>query len=445
MNIAYISADFGVHILGFKGASIHVREMVTALHAQGHAICIFSPALIDEKDAEQREAKKRGLAHIPAYRNFLTRLRQHGGEESLSRIDIVEVMPDPAHAAAVHELAAVEKFIGIKRRMRQELRNLYNNLSLYRQAREALQGRQIDFIYERYCLFAYAGIRLARELGIPHILEVNAPLAYEQEKSRGLEMKELARDLEKQIYCDTDHVIVVSDELRRFVNTCGVPEERISVLPNGVDPARFSEDSPTDRLPVDGKLDGKQIIGFVGSLKPWHGTATLLEAFAQLHADFPASHLLIVGDGPTRESLERYAADAGIRAAVTFTGKVHYDAIPNYVAAMDITVAPYIPHENFYFSPIKIFEYMAMGKPVVAGRIGQVAEIIDHEKTGLLYEAGNVLELKQTLITLLQAEDRAKQIGEAARKWVLQERTWDRNARRVQELAEHLISANMAA
>jgi glycosyltransferase involved in cell wall biosynthesis len=168
----------------------------------------------------------------------------------------------------------------------------------------------------------------------------------------------------------------------------------------------------------------------VGSLKPWHGTETLFEAFRTLHATAPHTHLLIVGDGPGREALEEYARVNDFKDVVTFTGSVSYDNIPYYISAMDITVAPYIHSENFYYSPIKLFEYMIMGKPVIAGRIGQVEEVIDNDGTGVLFEPGNIAQLTAVLAQLVADAPRCQRLGARAQAWVQQERTWDNNARR---------------
>ncbi len=410
MNIAYISADFGVPIFGYKGASIHVREMVAALRKASHAVCIISPAI--------------AMAEVE-------RLAEN-----------VSVLPVPARERQLllsQELEALDEFLGIKTRVRQELRNLLYNLALYEKTRDHLLANPVDLIYERYTLFAAAGIRLARELGVPHILEVNAPLAYEQEKTRGLEMKELARETERRIFREAGRVIVVSRQLQEFVVSCGVPEARIHILPNAVDPQRFAKARGDGSVRAQHRLEGKRVVGFVGSLKPWHGTETLLEAFRELHATAANTHLLIVGDGPGRAHLENYAHTHNLNGAVTFTGNVPYDDIPRYLAAMDIAVAPYTPSENFYYSPIKIFEYMAMGKPVVGGKIGQVEEVIADGETGVLFEPGNIIQLQAVLTKLAHDPSLCQRLGENARAWVENERTWDNNARQVVEIARELL------
>jgi glycosyltransferase involved in cell wall biosynthesis len=178
--------------------------------------------------------------------------------------------PRERHFQLFKEFEDLDGFLGVKTRVRQELRNLFYNLTLYQKAREYLLLCNVDFIYERYALLGFAGIRLARELGVPHILEVNAPLAYEQGKMRGLEMKELAATVERRLFCETDRVVVVSRQLQAFVAACGVPASRIHVLPNAVHPQRFAmiEGENGGAVRALYRLDDKCVIGFVGSLKP---------------------------------------------------------------------------------------------------------------------------------------------------------------------------------
>ncbi len=424
MNLAYISADFGVPIFGFKGASIHVREMVTALQQVGQAVCVLSSATEDEGQT----FGERRVAAAP----FAAPAQQRGN------LNFLPVGPREDQLSLFKELEALDKFWGVKTRIRHELRNQLYNLTLFENARAWAQTCRIDFIYERYALFNYAGIQLARELGVPHLLEVNAPLAYEQERMRGLEMKELAREMERHIFSGSDQTLVVSQALQDYVLSCGVPAERVRIMPNAVDPQRFIAPTAGRSVRAQHQLEDKCVIGFVGSLKPWHGTDSLLEAFRELQKHAPHAHLLIVGDGPAREALEHYAAKYELAQFVTFTGNIPYEQVPEYVAAMDITVAPFKPHENFYYSPIKIFEYMVLGKPVVAGAIGQVQDLITEGETGLLYEPGNIVQLSAALATLANDAQLTRAMGDKAKAWVCRERTWENNARQVVEIAQRL-------
>ncbi|WLT40052.1 glycosyltransferase [Synechocystis sp. B12] len=152
-------------------------------------------------------------------------------------------------------------------------------------------------------------------------------------------------------------------------------------MPNGINPARFavlSKPSQTELFTV----------GFVGSLKPWHGLDCLIEAFAQLRQTVPEARLLIVGDGPQRQVLERAIAKENLMPYVQWTGAVPPEQVPHWLGQMSVAVAPYPASDNFYFSPLKVVEYMAAGLPVVASCIGQLPDIIDDRVTGILYPPG---------------------------------------------------------
>jgi glycosyltransferase involved in cell wall biosynthesis len=372
MKIAYICADFDVPIWGSEGASIHIREMAAAFCREGHAVWVISPVVeivAGEKKGDGREEEtarsNEEISASPALRRSDAAV---AGD--LDDVMFVPVLPHKHHVQIFKELETLDNLWGMKARHTQELRRLLFNLTLYEKALNYLRSCRIDCIYERYSLFSHAGIRLARALGVPHLLEVNAPLAYAQEVD-GVEMKTLARETERRIFLETDQVIVVSRQLQEMAITCGVPMGHIAVLPNAVDTQRFDprrEDSG-QAVREHFQFKSKCVIGFVGSLQPWQGVETLIAAFSRLQTVAPYTHLLIVGDGPEREKLERQVEAAGLRSDVTFTGKVPYNEVPHYIAAMEIAVAPY-KGENFYQSPIPVFEYMAMGKPIVASSIG---------------------------------------------------------------------------
>ncbi|RMG64750.1 MAG: glycosyltransferase family 1 protein, partial [Calditrichaeota bacterium] len=349
----------------------------------------------------------------------------------LPQIRFFPTLPPDHHRAVIQELRRVEKQMGQNTRLRQELRNLLYNVALQQRLEEALDSQTVHFIYERYTLFHAAGIAVARRLGVPHLLEVNAPLAEEQKRMRGLELEELAVASENWIWQNTDRLLVVSRQLAALAEQRGVAPEKITVVPNGINPDRFNEAATGQLVREHWRLVDTRVIGFVGSLKNWHGTRTLVEAFAGLTGEFPEARLLIVGDGPEKTVLQDLVRSLQLKEKVIFTGKIPHPQIPEFIAAMDIAVAPYVPQENFYFSPIKIFEYMAAGKAVVAGRIGQVEEILSHKKTGWLYPPGDVAALAEALRQLLKNPKFVQSLGQRARRQVLENYTWEGNARRV--------------
>jgi glycosyltransferase involved in cell wall biosynthesis len=181
--------------------------------------------------------------------------------------------------------------------------------------------------------------------------------------------------------------------------------------------------------------DGAFTVGFAGTLKPWHGLETLAEAFGIAQQADPAFRLLIVGDGPRRSILEEALARAPHPERVIFTGALDPGRMPGMLASMDVAAAPYDDLPGFYFSPLKLFEYMACGRASVASAVGQIPEIIRHGATGLLCPPGDAGALAGALLRLRREPALRADIGNAARAYVTRNHTWDATARRVFEIA----------
>jgi glycosyltransferase involved in cell wall biosynthesis len=169
-------------------------------------------------------------------------------------------------------------------------------------------------------------------------------------------------------------------------------------------------------------------------MKPWHGLPLLIEAFERVHRVTPDSRLLIVGDGKAMTELQATLRGRGMADRIHFTGAVGSDQIPGLVTSMDVAVAPYPPLSNFYFSPLKIYEYMAAARPVVASRIGSLTELIEHEMNGLLCPPGDIDALAASILRLKNDPTLRHRLGAAARKTVLANHTWDEVARRTLSL-----------
>ena len=416
MKILYVCSDFGIPVYGHKGASIHLRSVSRALADLGHDVRILSPAT-------EREANL----------DF--------------EVPVVSLPANPLHVEMVRSLRQSDKWLasmptGHKARVGHEARNLLYNSTVI-QAREVLGDWEPEVVYERYSLFAYGGLELARSFGVPHVLEVNAPLCLEQERARGLHLMDVAREIEQRVWLGTDAFMGVSAELTALAREAGVPDERLHVVPNGIDPRPFavSEDARTQWRQELGLPDGP-VIGFVGSLKSWHGTDVLLRAFAGLATRHPEAALLYVGDGPMREELERLTTELGLHGRVAFSGAVDHARVPELLSAMDYAVAPYLASDDFYFSPIKVYEYLAAGLPVVASDIGQITGMIEAGQV-LPCTAGDIESLQQALQQMLDDPAAARQSAERGAAWVLAARTWESNAQRIVELASSLGPARI--
>jgi glycosyltransferase involved in cell wall biosynthesis len=407
MRILALCSDFGIPVYGHKGASIHLRSISGALARLGHDVRVLSPAT--ERDGNLDFA-----------------------------VPVVPLPFNPLHVEMVRSLRKADKWLGDMpsghhSRVAHECRNLLYNSTLS-SAREVLADWEPELIYERYTLFSYGGLELARAYGVPHLLEVNAPLVLEQQRARGLHLQDVAEEIERRVWTGTDAFLAVSEELTQLARRAGVAAERLHVLPNGIDPQQFLvEARAAARWRQRLALGDGPVIGFVGSLKSWHGTDVLLRAFAAVATRHPQSRLLYVGDGPMREALEQLAASLGVSDRVCFAGAVDHAQVPELLAAMQVAVAPYLASDEFYFSPIKVYEYLAAQRPVIASDIGQISSLIEAGHV-LPCEAGDVASLQQALDSVLEDPATAGATAQRGHEWVLAERTWESNARRIVQL-----------
>lgn len=277
-----------------------------------------------------------------------------------------------------------------------------------------------DLIYERHALYAHAAMEEAAHQGIPGVLEVNAPLLDETLRHRVLPLPEAAHDSTGRAMRAAALVSAVSAAVADYARQHGA--RHCEVIPNAVTPGRF---------PAVSRPKGRLTVGFLGTLRPWHDVAVLVRAMEPLRAAFPQAHLLIVGGGPERERLAPELAALGAE----LPGVVAPDAVPGWLARMDIAVAPYASDQPFYFSPLKVYEYMASGLPVVASDVGDLGQVVRHGETGLLCRPDDPGALAEALAALAADPARAQAMGAAGRALVLRDHTWAGTAARIVRLA----------
>jgi len=394
-HIAYVCSDRGVPVGGVKGASLHVAELVRALGSRGADVHLLAARV-----AESAGTRMDGAV-----------ITDVGGSRSTRRARDTLLRSDGGATRGAAEAAAI----------------LFNQ-ELGRALERLHRTRPLTAIYERYSLWSFAAAAFARDHGIPYLLEVNAPLPEEQKRYRELENEALAASLERYLISGAGRVLVPSAALIPYAASCGAAPGAVVVVPNAADPLRFRPSRRRDHA------SGTFVIGFVGSLKPWHGLDDLARAFRRLHRTWKGYRLLVVGDGPLRETMETQLRAWGLGDAVTFTGATDHESVPQWIEKMDVAVAPYPRDAPTYFSPIKLFEYMAAGRPVVASRIGQIPEFLTHRRTALLHKPGAIAELATCVEELRRRPALAEKIAKAARTMVVRNWTWQRNADRVLRL-----------
>lgn len=370
MRVAYLCADPGVPIFGTKGSSVHVQEIVRAWRGTGAAVTVYCVRKGTDRPAD------------------------------LADLDVVEFRPadasGPAREQAVQEaaLALVDEVL----------------------------HRGCNLVYERYSLFSPALSVVAPVLDVPSVLEVNAPLIEEQQRYRELLDVKKAETVLRRNAGTADVVACVSEPVVRWVRD-RVPTARALLAPNGVNVDRITPRHPGRRHP------GYLTVAFVGTLKPWHGVPGLIHAVALANEQAAAPdrrwQVRVIGDGPGREDLERFAATLGVDT--DFTGAVPPAAVPALLNECDAAAAPYPPEQpgrDDYFSPLKVYEYMAAAMPIIASAVGQIPSILADGRSGILVPPGKPAYLADALTRLADDPDLRERLGRQARATAVERFSW---------------------
>ncbi len=376
MRVAYVCTDPGIPVFGAKGASVHVQAVLRELvrrGAQVHLLCARTggPVPVGLEDVD--------VHLLPASGAGGTVAREQGAQQS-----------DAAVAGLLDALPA------------------------------------LDLVYERYALWGRTASAWAARHDVRSVLEVNAPLVQEQAAHRELADRTAAEAVAVAALSTADVVACVSDEVSAWARTTSRRPERVVTVPNGVDVDRVT---PAVRA-ENSKDEGTFTVGFVGTLKAWHGVELLLEAVDRLHAQDPSWRLLVVGDGPRGPALR---AAAGPH--VELPGALAPDDVPAQLHRMDVACAPYPDLPGLYFSPLKLYEYLAAGVPVVASAVGQVPGALDAGRLGVLVPAGDVGALARALRDLRADQPRRASLAALGRAAAVERHTWRAVVDRVLDLA----------
>ena len=375
---------------GEEPESIHIGEIVAALTKQGAEVRIVGPASVQYSIGHKRRPTLFGK--------------------------IKTLIPN-----AIFEL----------------LQLAYNLIAAVRIVRVIWQF-QPDLIYERYALFSFTGVFIAKFLGIPFILEVNTPYAQVWSRYYKLHFKALACWLEHRILCAADQVITVTEVQKALLIDQGVDYRRINVCHNAIDPERFAPDQAISALLKD-VAPGQVVVGFVGTMNRWQGMEVFPDVLRDVLTACPCAFFLIVGDGEYRKRLENFCRANGLFHRVRFTGRQPHSEIPALVSRMDIAI---LLNTNAWGSPMKLFEYMAMGKAIIAPRVGSVMEIATNGKTAILIDAGHAQQMIYQIVRLTNDSKARELLGKAARSYVITHHTWDQNAMTIKSLYRKIQKSN---
>ena len=350
-------------------------------------------------------------------------------------------IPTLQRRVEVHRVAPQESFWNFR-----ELPAFVLN-DAFDEAANALVPAPPAFVYQRYSLNNYAGIRVARRRAVPFVLEYNgSEIWMGRHWGRALKHEALSRRIEQLNLASADLIVVVSRAMRGEIVDRGIDPARVLVNPNGVDPDRY-------RPEVDGRgvrarygFGDRLVVGFIGTFGPWHGAEVLARAFVKLTASdarlADRVRLLMIGDGARLAETRRILAEGDALAAATFTGLVPQEDGPAHLAACDVLASPHVGNPDgtpFFGSPTKLFEYMAMGRGIVASDLEQIGEVLEHGRTAWLVEPGDADALAAGLRRLLGDEALRAALGAAARQEAVARYTWRAHTRRTIERLREVV------
>lgn len=380
------------HRLGSKdGQYVHVTEIVNSLRKQGHEVIMVEPKML------KHNAFGGETPIVAMLKKWLPQFIYELAEFSYSVIAFIKI----TLAASKHKP---------------------------------------DFIYERFSLYMIAGVVAKRLLGIPLILEINAPLYEERSEDLVVSLNKFARWTQYYTFKHADMLLPVTGVMASIVKQYDVPSSKIDVVQNGINTETFVYTDKKHHYREALGLPDRLTIGFVGFLRGWHKLEYLLESFADATKDSDAT-LLIIGDGPGKVELQELAGRLGIGERVHITGIVDRDQMPNFIAALDIAILPNVVR---YSSPLKLFEYLAMQCAVIAPDSENIREILVTSETALLFEKDQVQQLSAALADLVRDKMLREKIAMAGQRLIDSAGyTWDENARRIVNHAQLLIAQHV--
>lgn len=408
LRIAYAIQNVGgIDFSQDVGDTVPVKHTLTGLRNRGHAVTCF-------------QLKDRDVL----------------GFEDYSRPDDIVRIP--------LKLSGQKPFLKFESGMRRLQRILrlpyfafFDTFRFY----EACYGSfpEYDLCHEHNGLFCLGAAIAAWKLGIPYVLTFSADLFLERallgKRLHGAQAKVASMEANFTYQLARRIICVSSAAKRHLVDVWQVDPEKIEVLPNGVDIDLFQPQNGDKRLYAELGLDDGPVITFVGGFQPWHGLDILVESFAQILGEIPNANLLLVGDGRARPLVEQAIHNFGLETKVTVTGLVPQAKIPEFLGITDIAVMPYpkLPKE-LWFSPLKMYEYMAAGCAIVASKDGQISEVVQDGQTGILVEPGEASNLSKALINLINNPAQRRRLGLNARQQAISNHSWEKYIERLEAI-----------
>jgi glycosyltransferase involved in cell wall biosynthesis len=395
MRIIYYSPHPTHDIVSEVGYSTHQREVILALQKEGHTVL---PLVMGGTETSNLNPLASGLYKAPSYKRLFKALLPKWIWTSLNNYKLLK-----------HDQLAAQ-------RLETEILNEIP-----------------DLIYERSEYLQDSGAKMASKYKIKYFLEVNAPFVEEMRNFEGYSLyQNKAHRIEKYKVSKADQIFCVSSALAQFlINRYHCNENLIVVQPNCINPEKIKFNPDTvEELRKKLNFENQKVLGFVGSMFPYHGVDLLIDAFKKVQENHKNVKLLLVGDGQILEKLKRLSHDLNLEDRIVFTGKIPHSEVFNYIQLMDICI---MAKSNWYGSPVKLFEYGLMQKPIIAPDTLPVRDVIENGKHALLIEE-NEEQLQRAIEKLISDETFANQIAKSFHQKVMTHYTWKHAAEKIIEL-----------
>ncbi len=325
--------------------------------------------------------------------------------------------------------------------------NAYQELLYNWYIRSSVPKKKYNLIYQRYSAYSFLGAYLAKKWHIPFVLEYNSSELWKMKhwNQNGklwkkllkkvyypLIARPLVRAIERYNIDRASKIVVVSDVLKQFLLKQGVESSKIIVQPNAVDTDKFSPNIKGDSIREYYDIAPEQkVLGFIGTFGEWHGVLVLARAIVAFYDKHPEeigqTQFLLIGDGILLSEVKNIISDSKYQDNVIFTGLIEQEKAPEYLAACDILLSPHVNNPDkstFFGSPTKLFEYMAMGKGIIASAVGQIADILTDGENAILLPSGDVQLLAEKMFFLVENDNYRQKIGKNARQLVEEKYTW---------------------
>jgi glycosyltransferase involved in cell wall biosynthesis len=413
LNIAHFYQDGGLHYNEPQAAQLHIYHTIRGLQQAGHSVTLHA---------------------LQGRRVICTQDLRVFSRDPLAASDYGQL---GRTGTALFKLA--ESSV---RRIQAETHLPY--LALFDSYRMAETGRLnlrgIDLIHERFNLLGLGGYWASRLLKVPYVLEVNADLV-EQRSYKGTPERGLRRLF--AVYTTglclkaAARVVCISEGLRDHLrNRWQLDPSKLTVLPCAADVALFGQSFDTSQIRRELGLADEPVVMWIGGFYPWHALDLLLESFAQVLHGQPNTRLILVGDGQTRQAIADKIVASGLRQAVIMTGAIPHRRVPDMLSIADVAVVPAAPvgaSRGGTGTPLKLFEYMAAGKAIVATGITQAAAVIRDGQTGRLVNAGDVTAFADAVLQLLRDSTERQRLGHNARREAVERHSWEVYTRQLEE------------